>query len=50
MEAQKTDMATLANILALELKRPVIDRTGLKGEFAFTLEWTWGPEEGNSSD
>jgi uncharacterized protein (TIGR03435 family) len=39
---QKMSMTTLANILALDLKRPVRDETALKGEFAFTLEWTRG--------
>jgi uncharacterized protein (TIGR03435 family) len=39
---QKMSMTELANILALDLKRPVKDETGLKGEFAFTLEWTPG--------
>jgi len=39
---QKMNMTTLANILAFDVKRPVKDETGLKGEFAFTLEWTPG--------
>ena len=28
----------LANLLVYELNRPVIDATGLKGDFAFTLK------------
>jgi uncharacterized protein (TIGR03435 family) len=39
---QKMTMASLANILAFDLKRPVRDDTALKGEFAFKLEWTPG--------
>jgi uncharacterized protein (TIGR03435 family) len=35
-------MASLASILTFDLKRPVRDETGLKGDFAFTLEWTRG--------
>ena len=42
---QKMSMTMLANLLALELKRPVMDETALKGEFAFTLEWTLGLSE-----
>jgi uncharacterized protein (TIGR03435 family) len=43
--AQKMDMAALANVLALDLKRPVNDRTGLKGDYAFTLDWALGLAE-----
>ena len=42
MVVRKMSMTEFANILALALKRPVKDETGLKGEFAFTLEWTPG--------
>jgi uncharacterized protein (TIGR03435 family) len=45
MIVQKMSMTTLANILVFDLKRPVKDETGLKGEFAFTLEWTPGLSE-----
>lgn len=34
----------LVNALSTELKRPVVDRTGLTGFYNFTLRWT--PEEG----
>jgi bla regulator protein blaR1 len=42
---QKMSMTALADILALDLKLPVNDETGLQGEFAFTLEWTRGLSE-----
>jgi len=42
LTTQKMSMATLANLLTYDLKRPVRDETGLKGDFAFTLEWTLG--------
>ena len=42
MLVRKMSMTHLANILALALQRPVKDETGLKGEFAFALEWTPG--------
>lgn len=35
----KMTMTELANLLVLDVKRPVRDETGLKGDFAFTLEW-----------
>jgi uncharacterized protein (TIGR03435 family) len=36
----KMSMAQLAQILEFDLDRPVIDRTGLAGDFAVHLEWT----------
>jgi uncharacterized protein (TIGR03435 family) len=38
-------MKPLVNQLTIELKRPVIDRTGLTGYYNFTLKWT--PDETN---
>ena len=35
----KMSIAELANLLVLDVKRPVKDETGLQGNFAFTLEW-----------
>jgi len=35
----------LAQQLSLRLGRPVIDRTGLKGHYAFDLHWTPDPSE-----
>jgi uncharacterized protein (TIGR03435 family) len=46
---QKMSMTELANILALDLKRPVKDETSLIGDFAFTLEWTPGMKEPDNS-
>lgn len=36
----KMGMAQLAQILEFDLDRPVIDQTGLAGDFAIHLEWT----------
>jgi len=44
----KMSMTALANILASDLKRPVKDDTGLKGEFTFTLEWTRGLDDSDA--
>jgi uncharacterized protein (TIGR03435 family) len=43
MGAVKTFMGSLAINLSRILERPVIDKTGLTGEFDFTLRWA--PEE-----
>jgi uncharacterized protein (TIGR03435 family) len=45
---KKMSMTTLANLLAFDLKRPVRDDTALKGDFAFTLEWTLGLGESDA--
>ena len=45
---QKMSMTMLANVLVFELQRPVIDATGLKGDFAFRLEWSRGPGESDA--
>jgi uncharacterized protein (TIGR03435 family) len=45
---RKMSMTDLASILTFDLKRPVKDETGLKGDFAFTLEWA--PGLGESDD
>jgi uncharacterized protein (TIGR03435 family) len=44
----KMSMTALANILTFDLKRPVKDETGLKGDFAFKLEWTLGLGESDA--
>jgi len=45
---KKMSMTSLAEILAFDLERPVRDETGLKGDFAFTLEWTRGLGESDA--
>ena len=47
LTAEKTTMAKLADFLARQLDRPVVDMTGLKGFYDFTLEWD--PEENSAS-
>ena len=44
LKATRISMEQMAEILALILKRPVLDRTGLKESYAVTLEWG---DEGN---
>jgi bla regulator protein blaR1 len=43
---QAESVAGLAGTLTLNLGRPVIDRTGIKGSYDFTLEWTPAPDQG----
>ena len=38
-------MSLLATELAQQLRRTVIDKTGLSGQFDFTLQWTPDPRE-----
>lgn len=45
INATKVPMAVLANQIAQQLGRTVIDKTDLKGDFDITLEWT--PEAGH---
>jgi uncharacterized protein (TIGR03435 family) len=46
--AHRMGMTALAHLFAFELKRPVIDATGLRGDFAFTMEWSRGPGESDA--
>jgi uncharacterized protein (TIGR03435 family) len=51
LDATKTTMDKLANLLSRITGQPVVNATGLAGAFTFTLEWT--PDEtqrGGSSD
>jgi uncharacterized protein (TIGR03435 family) len=41
-----SSVASLAGNLTLNLDRPVIDRTGILGNYDFTLQWTPAPDEG----
>lgn len=43
---QKARIATLAFRLSALLGRTVVDKTGLKGEYDFTLEWSLDPGQG----
>ncbi len=36
-------MTALAQYLSIDVRRPVMDRTGLSGHYDFTLEWTPDP-------
>jgi len=40
ISAERAGMQDLAAYLAGQLRRPVLDRTGLSGTYAFKLEWT----------
>jgi bla regulator protein BlaR1 len=49
LAAQGTPMADFASQLSLQLGTPVIDRTGLKGNYNFSLQWA-AQGTGNVSD
>src|SRR5207244_4084995 len=44
LAAKNMNMAGIVDLLARQLDRPVLDQTGLKGNYDFTLDYT--PEEG----
>jgi uncharacterized protein (TIGR03435 family) len=44
MTGTMTSMANRAVYLERQLKRPVVDRTGLSGRYNFQLDWT--PDSG----
>ena len=43
MEFKASTMQKLADSLAIFVDRPILDRTGLKGEFDFTIEYEVDP-------
>lgn len=43
-----SSVASLAGQLTLYLDRPVLDQTGLKGSYDFTLKWTPAPNESSA--
>jgi len=45
LNGQQCSMETLAKVLSPRLARSVLDRTGLKGNYDFNLEWTPDPGE-----
>ena len=46
LSAKQMGIATLVRQLTLQLGRQVIDKTGLTGQYDFTLEWTPEPDQG----
>jgi bla regulator protein blaR1 len=44
----KAPMSQLAGTLSRMVGRPIIDKTGLKGEYDFKLEWTPEPGQGDA--
>jgi len=43
--ARATSMELLAKFLSAHAARPVVDKTGLSGQYDFTLEWSPDPEQ-----
>jgi uncharacterized protein (TIGR03435 family) len=46
IDAKKQDLSSIANMLARQLDRPVVDQTGLKGTYDYSLDWTPDGSEG----
>ncbi len=44
LRADRTSMRQFTDYLARQLRLPVVDRTGLEGDFSFTMEWPADPE------
>jgi len=49
LSGHKFNVASLANMLSVQLNMPVIDKIGLKGVYDLKLEWAPTPNEGNFS-
>jgi uncharacterized protein (TIGR03435 family) len=47
---RKVSMSMFAKQLAAQLRQPVADRTGLRGDYDFKLEWSPGPTSSLSSE
>jgi uncharacterized protein (TIGR03435 family) len=45
LSTQRVTMRYFAEYLSRQLRMPVIDRTGLQGDFAFAIEWSAEPGE-----
>jgi bla regulator protein blaR1 len=46
LTGKKASMAMVLQVLSQQLGRPLIDKTGLTGEYDFTLQWTPEPGQG----
>jgi hypothetical protein len=45
LSTQRVTMRYFAEYLSRQLRMPVVDRTGLQGDFAFAIEWSAEPRE-----
>jgi len=46
IDGKKQDLSSIANMLAHQVDRPVVDETGIKGIYDYTLDWTPADNEG----
>ena len=44
LRSERTTMRQLTDYLSRQLRMPVVDRTGLDGDYAFSVEWPADPE------
>jgi uncharacterized protein (TIGR03435 family) len=44
LRSERASMRQLTDYLSRQLRLPVLDRTGLKGDYTFTMEWPADPE------
>ena len=44
LRTERTTLRQLTDYLSRQLRLPVVDRTGLEGDYAFTMEWPADPE------
>jgi uncharacterized protein (TIGR03435 family) len=45
IDSKRADMSTIATILSRFMRHPVLDQTGLKGNYVVKLDWTFEPED-----